>query len=100
MAAMNGARRQLRTRHHVGLAADQPGERAATIRRAAAPARALRPAGARLAAPALRAHRRGLIALEQSPQPVAELATIIFAHGVVADGRGDLDEARLERRAP
>ena len=38
--------------------------------------------------------------IEQLPQPVAEFAAIIFAHGIVADGRRDLGDPRLECRAP
>ena len=50
--------------------------------------------------PGLRPHLRPRVGLEHLPQPVAEFAAIIFAHGIVADGRRDLGDPRLERRAP
>src|SRR5262249_47176041 len=37
---------------------------------------------------------------KQAPQPLAEIAPIIFAHGLVADAGGDLADARFERGAP
>src|SRR5439155_23773078 len=39
-------------------------------------------------------------AKEQPPQPLAEIAPIILAHGLVADRGGDLANARFKRRAP
>jgi len=91
-------------RDHVRLAAKQPADRARAILAAAAPVRvpaALRPGSTRARVvpigPAL--ELRAGVALEQLSQPVAELAAVIFAHGLVADCRRYLAEARLETEA-
>ena len=46
------------------------------------------------------APQRPLVDVELPPQPLAEVAAIVLAHGFVADHRRHLGKARLERRAP
>src|SRR5262245_17221899 len=46
-----------------------------------------------------RLNRPRSIVKEQLAQPLAEIAPIIFAHGLVADAGGDLADARFKRGA-
>src|SRR5262245_1930402 len=97
MAAVNGARGELRARRDVALAGKRSNRRQGTAISFSALRRS--PFAIRYSAGPL-PHLRPLVDLEQTPQPVAELAAIIFAHGIVGDHRRHLGEARLERRAP
>ena len=102
MAAVDGARRELRAGDDIGLSAsprlpERAGDR---WRRRAHRRGGQRPCtGPRVAAAGLRAASPPRTGGKQPPQPLAELAAIIFAHGVIADRGGDLGEARLERGA-
>src|SRR5215471_3991561 len=50
--------------------------------------------------PSWRRLSRSRLPSKYLPQPVAEFAPVIFAHGVVGDGGGGLAQARLEGGAP
>src|SRR5207248_8618806 len=102
---MNRARRKLRARRHIALASEQtrgalraPRSRWRIALNPLAPARR-RPARVAGAGLPLAPHRP-LLDLELTPQPLAELAAIVLAHGLVADHRRHLGKARLERRTP
>src|SRR5215471_5038130 len=102
---MNRTRGELRARRNIRLATKQaccrwrtaPNEWGITISPSTsvawAPFAPRRPTGS---LPRLRA----LVDIELTSQPVAEIAAIVFAHGVVRDHRRHLGKARFERGAP
>ena len=91
MAAMQRARRKLRARGHIGLAA---------AKRAAGRGGSGSRAGATAPLLPVAAARGDVGRRKHLAEPHGEVLPVVAAHRLVGDGRGHFGEARLQRGAP